>query len=525
MNKIVKKAIILTILAFLSVIPISVYAESEKLYILDNLITNGDFSDSDNNWNNVGLDYYISDNELYVNLNDSLTYLYQYINADAGDIIYFSIDISLKSGSVTDLGQFKYNDNGTNLYLQDGHYSNIFEITTSGRVTVYCGRGINLTFLASYDNILLINLTKTFGAGYEPSIDDFETLYLPEGYFEHYETLTPESYRNYYLTNYDDLSENLDSIDYSKSVISNYGDNVDIDIFAYVYSTDDEPIAGWNTAHYIAQEHPVLQYMDKTYTLDWEPVDYSLYVIHLKMSDVEKNILKRILFNRYIDKDNEFFSFNVSATTYSYTKLWFELSNVFDLKVHIGSVLISHETTSDNEFSLISHMYYKFYDLKNNLLLPSPKMYLGSVFRTELVPVNNTYTDVSKFTIALDVTSPDENATDVSETHYFYELGIFSMNDVFIPSYISDSELGEMFPTQICDVMQFGCHATNLFNNIAKTVYKTLNVNGIISTFDNLFNSINNIWAVLPEELHVVIVIVLSSVGVGITFVIVERLL
>ena len=60
--------------------------------------------------------------------------------------------------------------------------------------------------------------------GFEPSLTDFETLYLPDtDYLYSYVSYIPESFNSVNLSDYTDVGEDLTAIDFTKSVISEYG--------------------------------------------------------------------------------------------------------------------------------------------------------------------------------------------------------------------------------------------------------------------------------------------------------------
>jgi len=375
-----------------------------------------------------------------------------------------------------------------------------------------------------YDNVILIDLTESFGSGFEPSLSDFELLYLPDlDYFETYSTLDPLTYTQFDTNDYSNMGEDLTSINYSQSVIDNYGDNVDIDVYAYVYDTGPIGVV-YNTAYYIENNHPTLKYNDQEYVLSWEYVDYSEYVIHLVMSDVQKEILKRILFDRFIDPDTQYFAFDVQSTGASYVKLWFSLTNTFRLNVDIESVLISRDVQTDNAFNIENIMYFKFYDKYGDILLPALKMIVGDVFETRLIDnFGSQYTDISQFAIEMELTSPDEDDPYTVEHHFLYELGIFSSSDiVFIAP--GSPEIDQLWDSQVCNWYDLVCQSKNAINSLFTDIYNALHIGEIINAFNSVIASIEVAIDILPDGIKAIVFSMLAVVGTVIAIKFVERL-
>jgi len=528
-----KKILLLILTALLCLGFRATIQADERLYILDNLIVNGQF---DTNVNG-----YTANSNSVLSWDDGtikqdITYLGTvnfYASGSpvgiSGHIYYVAYDITINDKTyINDLRLYMGNwvtvATASELVVGTNHISSYITDTTNTFIHFALNTNSATNFYVNYDNIIYIDLTATFGGGFEPSLADFELYYLPDGgWFDSYETLEPESYNYYQLANYSHLGSDLTSLDYSKSIIDNYGDNVDLQIYAYVYDTGP-------TAHtydiwwYTEFEHPYMVYLGKTYTFNWVVSDYSRYVMYLEMTDEENEILKRILFNREIDVDNEYFTFNVTATNLSYTNIWLELTSTFRLNVDIESILLSRKTVTDNDFNLVNYMYYKFYDRHGDLLLPSLKFNIGDTFRTVLVnDFGSNYTDISQFRIALDVASPDEDDTYTLESHYFYELGIFSSSDVLFVNDI-DTDIDNIFESEICNWYDVVCGGKNLVNDMWASIYNKLRIADIIDSFDNIYDKVNTVVSILPAGVKAIaIVIIVSSLGVIALF-IVDRL-
>jgi len=548
------RGLFLLSLAFLMLNTLHIRAYSEKLYKLDNLINNGDFLIDSNN-DGLGDNFSTSANfsrtitsqgqKLNSNIQQAqfMPLYYNTITIKPNHYYYFKCDyiFNFQSNLIKPYLQFFHEDAYKTFYIKDNYISNgdytISKIIYINNITTdfIGGIGINLQTstdiyinnYAIFNNMFLIDLTASFGAGYEPSIDDFESNYLPNlDYFNEYTTMQPDTWEALQSVDYPNILEDISTVDYSTSVIANYGDNVDISIFAYMY-TEEGYLNVYQYAMLYEEAKPIMRYKGKTYTLNWVFSDYSNQVMTLQMSDAEKTILKRILFNRNIDTENEYFRFDVVGHELGDTRLWFQFTNTFNLKVNIKSVLFSRNVESANDFNMVNTMFYKFFDTKGNLLEPSIRVIIGDMFESRLIDVGSRFTDVSRFNIELDVSSPlSEFATSYVEEHYFYELGIFSDSDVYIPSFTSESELDDLFPNQVCNAFEFGCQANNTLNNIARTLYTKLNIPAILDNLTMFFDKTVLFIELMPDVASSIILSgVIAFIVIGVTYVIVDRYL
>ena len=537
------RALFLACIALLFFVGLGTRVQAERLYILDNIMVNGDFlkdTDADgraDEWTitGTGVSFYISSGVQYIKKNtDTATIqLFQYLPVpqSATHIFYLSYDVytNVSYGANRWYNRVSpYGSIALQLNLTQKHYSFIFSNTTytSVEINFQLGSGGSIGDYIGLDNVILIDLTKTFGSGFEPSLSDFESYYLPsaDSYFDEYSTLDPSTYIQLDSTNYPNLLGDLTGLDYSKSIMDNYGNNVTMDVFAYVYNTG--PVSwAYDVSHYVDTEHPILEFMGKTYTLSWEVSDYSAYVIHLVMSDEENEILKKILFNRNIDTDNEYFTFDISATAASYTKLWFQISNTFRLNVDIESILLSREVVTENDFNMVNTMYYKFYDRYGNILLPALKIVIGAMYETRLVnDFGSQYTDISEFAIEIEVASPYSNDPYTVESHYFYELGIFSSSDIVfaIPG---DTDIDHLWEYQTCTWYDLPCQVSNSLNNLLTDIYNGIHMGEIIGFFQDIFAYIALIGAMMPNGAQIAIITILISGLTGaVILIIVDRL-
>lgn len=548
----IKKAIILACMAFLTFFGMGIRVNAERLFILENLITNGDFSlDSNgdgiaNNWrgetgiysivngqqkfacnNSIGVQF-IQDTT--TNINFSLIQGHKYFLS-----YYFSGYTPTPSGTYFQVrlrgtpavNQYVYNSN-----IIPNQQKIIFEYTPSGSSPFYIIFGVNTPSINSsaygiIDNIILIDLTQLFGFGYEPSLTDFELYYLPDlDYFETYNSFEPDLYTQLNESDYLDLGEDLTGIDYTKSIIDTNGNNLDLNLSAYFYDTynGDTLISGVFTAlDYIEDNHPVMYYNGETIELNWIFSDYSKRVIILDMTDEQKTILKTILFNRNIDRSQEFFYIKVESGFLGEAKFWFSLSSKFDLLVNAKSFLISRKTVSLNDFNIMNEMYIKTYDQYNNVILPALKFNIGNTVKTSYVDnYGSMYSDISRFNFEFLLSSPSNDDTSNYELLFFYELGIFSANEVIQPPVI-DSDIDFLWDMKVCDFYQIGCHLGNFANETVSTIYTKMKIDEIVGFFDGINESASRVLSIVPDNIGAIIAVILGGVGVAIIVVIIER--
>ena len=557
--KIKKWALILSCTAFLFVISINVRAYSYEMYDLNNIVLNGDIL-LDSNSNGLADNFFatgstiysITNNKQKLNATGSLDRIIlstspNYIDFKLNHKYYISWNMETNQDTLHTFALYSYNGitylplyNNTTTDKIDNN-SFIYKWASSSYSSyvgfyMYNGTGgtpVPIGNYVEYDNLIVVDLSLAFGYGNEPSLSDFETLYLsniPEyqntGWFSSYSSYKPDSYITIDQNDYSDLGEDLTGVDYTKSVISNYGDNINIDMYVYINPSDSLTYDTFNIAWYIENNFPELKYLGNTYNLVWEQVDYSDHVIHLVMSDIQQDIFKRILFNRFIDQSDEYFKLEIECTPLTDISMWFEISTAFNLKVGIKSLLLARNTVTDNDFNMVNALYYKFIDISGDLMLPALKVNIGDTSKNTFInDFGSQYSDVSEFIIAFDIASPPLGSAYELETHYIYELGLFSSNNVFIPTMPTTSELEAMFPNDVCDWYQFGCQATNIINNIGETLYVKLNIPAIVAVFSGIIASISNIVAITPEPVAIIIYIVLGAVSTGLILLLVERIL
>ena len=160
---------------------------------LNNLITNGDFSQGETNWNVHFKDEgnsFTRSAKLIQNP-DGWQALYQDLpfNIKKGDIIYASsiinnysgIEVTLNNNTFSNL--MKHNTTDSNVPIgYSGYYSKI--LVSNGGLRrfgfLFTGGKGEIVF----DNFMAINLTQSFGAGNEPTKEQMDKLINHLGYFE-----------------------------------------------------------------------------------------------------------------------------------------------------------------------------------------------------------------------------------------------------------------------------------------------------------------------------------------------------
>jgi hypothetical protein len=187
---------------------------------LENLISNGDFSEGINDWSLDSVIYYIIDNSLYLFPDRlSLPRARQTLSIIYNHIYYLSFNwYQWGEDNIEVLGQnssFAITVGEQNIE-QGGHYHNVITATADGSyIQFYKYRAAPLDphdyFYIS--NCMFFDLTVTFEEGNEPYSDDFENILdihnAPE-YFDTYDIFDAEKYiKNplwHFIADYDDYT-------------------------------------------------------------------------------------------------------------------------------------------------------------------------------------------------------------------------------------------------------------------------------------------------------------------------------
>lgn len=561
-KNIVKKAVILLVAAFLMFSGMAYRAKGETLYTLENLITNGDFSESINDWLLDGVTYDIDDNSLYLypdkhslpRARQTLSIIYNHIYYLSFNWYQWGDDRLEVLGSNSSM-QLSI---GAQDIEQGGHYHNLITAAADGSyIQFYKYRASPALTADDYfyiSHCMLFDLTATFGAGFEPSLTDFETLYLPDtDYFDSYVSYIPESLNSVHLSDYTDVGEDLTEIDFTKSVISEYGKNMSLELYAYFLDPpvgspydplmyDSDVMAQYCRDFYLTYNQPTMRYLDKNYTLSWAGVDESGRMLRLDLSDHEEDILKRILFNRTVDFSDEYFTISATPVYDFYgagaeypldwqIRFYFVLTSTFNMNVNIAQTLISMSIDTDiDEYSDFNTMYFNFYNQYEQIFLPSLRITNNTrAAQTRIIDFGTLYTNVKRMTFGWEIASPNSDIdADATYINYsIHELGAFSKQQIVMPVYIdpvSDlSAINDIFEPTIVEWWDIGGHLKNLFNSTINTIWVKWDLRGLIATFDDVISKVADIGALLPPAAWTVIAVVFSVSAIGLIFVLVDK--
>jgi len=372
------------------------------------------------------------------------------------------------------------------------------------------------------DWIYIVDLTLQFGSGREPSLSDFETLYIPDiDYFETYSSFWPETYTPVDSGSYTDLGTDLTTVDYTKSVVDSYGDNIDVEIYAYFYDSDNYTGAQ-NALYYAYNNHATVQYGTKSAVLDWGSYGSSERQLQLVMTDDDETLIKKALFDRNINTDN-FLQIDALGRNADDVQFYMVLSSTFDLRVDIQSFLISYQyDTYENDFTIINDMIIKCTDRFGNIMLPAlwSTMTDGRTFVID--DIGSAYTDVSAFNFEFKFTSPAGDDDSDTQTLYLYELGVFSSSNVVFGDY--DITLPLPFEPGVCDWYEFGCQAKNTANDFVSWFYEKLDIEQVVGYFDEIIDGGTVVLSLMPDSLVAAFTIIVAGVALAITLSILHKL-
>ena len=153
--------------------------ESDTTMMATNLVTNGDFSNGATGWNG-SWDMVVTNG--YMVATNERQYKYKDIVSSVGDKLFVSVNMRGVSDSKPAVWVFDY-----------GTYTNMLEVLgVSGNVWVRKSMifspklggirvmlnhyGRTLVMEAHYDDVIVINLTATFGAGKEPTVEQMDEI-------------------------------------------------------------------------------------------------------------------------------------------------------------------------------------------------------------------------------------------------------------------------------------------------------------------------------------------------------------
>jgi len=528
-----------SILAFGAFSNVSAY----NLYELENIFINGNFDETTPS----AVDYYntkniaVVDGKLQFEKNSTAI---NYSVVSRGSITIPSqhkiyVKYYIENSTVPSVVSFKtlnaaYAIKGTiNFATTDGEKSGI--ITTTDTIKYFTFQmefSPGASCLTKIDNVIVVDLTAQFGPGLEPSLADFELLYMPPDldYFDIYESFDAGSYTQVSSSDYTNLGDDITSINFSRAVIDTYGENIDINIYAYFFDTDN--YSGNTTAvYYRLYNNPVIEYLNRTETLSWIESDYSERVLLLDMTDEQNELLRRALFDRHIGgnfdadftNDDGFLMLDIEGMAPDAVKFYVVFSSTFDLRVDISSFLISYDTdTHDNTFSIIQQMYFKCQDKYDRTLLPAIKLAMGDYETVVIDNVGSQYTDVQSFNVEFEFVSPDGADPSLVHTIYLYELGAFSSNNVVIGKI--DTELPLPFEPGVCDWYEFGCQAKNGANEFVAWFYEKLDIAEIVGYFDTIIDGGTVVLSLMPDSLVAAFTVIGAGIIIAVSLAILHKL-
>jgi len=368
----------------------------------------------------------------------------------------------------------------------------------------------------------MVNLTKTFGAGNEPSLNDFETYYLPDGYFEDY-----NSYRPSIVEVVEGTEISIDEqLDWTTALISKNGGNIDLNIYMYLDDPD----------HYFDYPFALnVRYYGITYDIDWiqDENNHNLFVLDL--SDPEENaIVKEVLFDRSFS-DN-YLGFLIYAVPYIMSpSYWIDIESNFIYNVNIGGAVVSTRQSNLNDTCPLNSGYLSFYDAENNRINPSLKLDQISIDTNQLTKVYDSfstkYNSVSSFRFSIDDISYEGNVN----TFYgqeIYELGVFAVNSVILidgididygDDEISIDDIDSMFPIMVYEWYDIGGQLKNLFNYVGKELYMALPIQSLIDSVTGFVDYLTDFSTMLPPEWCAVIGSVVGLCFLGLALHLAEK--
>lgn len=527
----IKKCAVFILIALLSFVRVSfVQADSGRMYEIINLTDNGDFTSGYDYWGTTNAT--ITGGKLIFNSTSS-GYVTRYpgylITTYATHTYYISFNVNVISRVSGNYGVRFGNEPYQNLVTTStgNQFISGYIVKDATDNGLLFGAFTTANGNAEFDNLMIIDVTSIFGYGNEPSLSDFELYYLPDmDYFDYYNSFDPTSYTQLNTTDYTNITTDLTGIDYSKSIIARNGDNMNLDFYAYFYDSPDATGSGL-ALHYYNYNRPEMRYLGTDHALLWEYSDYSDRVLKLSLTDEQSDILKTILFNRVVDPDNEYFEFRIDAYFWDYVKIYVVMTSTFDLLVDVKSFMISRETVTLNDFNINNEMNVKTYDQNGDLYLPIIKLNLaGDNLETRVIDgFGSGYTRISRFNFEFEFTSPENDDPYAYELQYLYELGIFSSDDVLIPTKPTIPEyLDGIFPYQVCDAFQIGCHIKNGINDIVLWLWDALNINAIIAVFDSVILAVGSLVSLIPGGLSSLVLVFTGIIGIGIIITIYDRI-
>lgn len=499
-------------------------------YALHNMIENGDFS-TDTNSDGLADGFFSYDLISYSCDNDRQNFT---VNNHYSQFLYYEIDNSTVYNHKYYMG-FDNSHLGVIYILAsqgtiysnppDGNFGFIWTANNSTNNTI-------IRFYSDYngsawvDNLVMIDLTNTFGAGNEPSLSDFETYYLPDEWFQDYESYVPQISELYTGT---DLANDDTAIDWTKALISKNGTNIDLDFYMYL---DYEEDVSFNYEAYTIPLH----YYGSIYNIIWVQDENNDHLFKADFSDPELYAMyKEILFDRRFSEDN-FVAFPVISYDgfVVQPRYWLDIKSTFIYNVSIGSIITSVSQINYNDTNPINSAYVSFFDQDDNFINPSLELPCpGDLFNSRIFDeFQAKYNNIKGFKLSFDLLAYDYEEAYPWYYHCVHEIGVFSVSSVLLfdpneviygDDEISVDDLDTMFPQAVVEWYDFGGQIKNLINQIGKYLYTELPIQEMIDTVETWTDYIGTLSAMIPPTWWAIIGGVVGVCFLGLVYTLVER--
>ena len=140
-----------------------------------NLVTNGDFSNGTTGWSSGGIPLLVENNSLRLHLDNTSgatvhPNVRQTIQGVSGNIYYVAFDVINNVSGASASTFFQFGSQVALNYTGNGRRSVVFTADNNA-TTIFFNNTVpnNVLLSLNIDNVLLLNLTATFGAGNEPT--------------------------------------------------------------------------------------------------------------------------------------------------------------------------------------------------------------------------------------------------------------------------------------------------------------------------------------------------------------------
>lgn len=307
---------------------------------------------------------------------------------------------------------------------------------------------------------------------------------------------------------FEEQKNELNNLDYQKSIISWFGDNIDFDI---IWDLQGAP-----SGHLRVSIRENYQQQQSTYIFDKEWLYNEVkdqYFYDLTLS--EKNRIKKILFNRNYNDINQFVEFtswndyeNTGANTHDF-KLRFDIRFKLGLNVTLGNVSMLMESQAlnlpDYPFNHYLDIGLKIYTESHNISteLLNIKLldrYLNNEnynnYDSHICSYNfKNLTNVSDLSISIQQQGEQVINKWSQSKLRIYELSILAENQVFLydydlPEVTSDGFNFNIFEQKICEGFDLVCILQNSINWVSYSIFKVFDSTAFAEGFSGFFSSL-----------------------------------